>query len=87
MKKRKAVEALMFLTQKRDGTIKARQVYNGKPTREWILKEDRASPTVGIESLFLLAVIDCKEGRDIMSADLPNAFIQTPMPINPARRE
>ena len=34
--KRKAMLALMFLTQKRDGTIKACQVYNGKPTRKWL---------------------------------------------------
>ena len=29
--KEKAVEALMFLMEKRDGSIKARQVYNRKP--------------------------------------------------------
>jgi hypothetical protein len=28
----------------------------------------------------LTAVIDAKEERDVMSADVPNAFIQTPMP-------
>ena len=30
----RAVNALIFLTKKRDGTIKAREVYNGKPTRQ-----------------------------------------------------
>ena len=35
--KKKAVEALMFLTEKRDGRIKGRQVYNGKPAREWCI--------------------------------------------------
>ena len=30
--KKKAQEALMFLTEKRDGTIKGRMVYNGNPT-------------------------------------------------------
>jgi hypothetical protein len=37
---RKSMEALMLLTEKRDGTIKGRMVYNGKPTREWLSRED-----------------------------------------------
>ena len=43
-------------------------------------REDVASPTVLQESLFILAAIDAKEGRDVMSGDVPNAFIQAPMP-------
>ena len=78
--KKKAMEALLFLTEKRDKTIKGRMVYNGKPTREWMSKEDSASPTVLLESLLLTAIIDAKERRDVMSADVPNAFVQTSMP-------
>ena len=78
--KRKAMEALMFVTEKRDGTIKGRMVYNGKPTREWLSREDSASPTAALESIMLTAIVDAKEGRDVMTADVPNAFIQTNMP-------
>jgi hypothetical protein len=78
--RQKAVEALMFLTEKRDGTVKGRMVYNGKPTREWLSREDSASPTVSLESILLTAVIDEKEERDIMTVDVPNAFIQTALP-------
>jgi hypothetical protein len=78
--KRKAVEALMFLNEKRDGTVKGRLVYNGKPTREWLNREDSASPTAALESIQLTAVIDAAEGRDVMSNDVPNAFIQAHMP-------
>ena len=67
----------MFLTEKRDKTEKGRMVCNGKPTREWLTKEESASPTVSLESVFLLAIIDAKEGRDVMSADVPNAFIHS----------
>ena len=81
------MEALMFLTEKRDKTVKGRMVYNGKPTREWLDKEDSASPTVALESIMLTAVIDAKEERDVMSADVPNAFIQTPMPERKNREE
>ena len=78
--KAKAMEALMFLTEKKNGTIKGRMVYNGKPTRVWLSREDSASPTAALESIFLTSIIDAKEKRDVMTADVPNAFIQTPMP-------
>ena len=78
--RRKAQVALMFLGEKRDGTIKGRMVYNGKPTREWLSREDSASPTAALESIMLTAVIDAHEGRDVMTCDIPNAFIQALMP-------
>ena len=78
--KKKAQQAMMLLTEKKDGTIKGRCVYNGKPTREWLDKEDAASPTVATESIMLTATNDAKERRDIMTADVPNAFIQTKLP-------
>jgi hypothetical protein len=40
IERRKAQQALMFLGEKRDGTVKGRMVYNGKPTREWLSSED-----------------------------------------------
>ena len=78
--RKKAMEALMFLTEKRDKSVKGRMVYNGKPTREWLSREDSASPTAALESIMLTAVIDAHEGRDVMTADIPNAFIQAEMP-------
>ncbi|MGC9294940.1 MAG: hypothetical protein ACP5E8_06680, partial [Thermoplasmata archaeon] len=78
--KRKTMEALMFLTEKRDKSIKERMVYNDKPTREWLSREDAASPTVALESIMLTAIVDAKEKRDVMTADVPNAFIQAQMP-------
>ena len=55
-------------------------VYNGKPSREWLTREDAASPTASLESIMITGVIDAKEERDVMTADVPNAFIQAPMP-------
>ena len=78
----------MFLTEKRPDLegktkVKGRMVYNGKPTRAWIDKDETASPTVSLESLFLTSVIEAHEGRDVMTADIPNAFIQAEMPEMP----
>ena len=70
----------MFLTEKRDKTIKGRMVYNGKPTREWLTREDSVSPTVALESTMIATIIDAHEGCDIMTTDVPNAFVQTTMP-------
>ena len=76
----RSVESVTLLTEKRDGTVKGRMVYNGKPTRAWIDKEDKASPTVTKEEIFLTGVIDALEERDIMSCDIPNAFVQAKFP-------
>jgi hypothetical protein len=35
-KRKKAQMALLFLTEKRDKSVKGRMVYNRKPTREWL---------------------------------------------------
>ena len=78
--RRKAQLALMFLTEKRDESIKGRLVYNGKPTREWLSREDAASPTAALESIMITGVIEAKEERDVMSNDIPNAFIQAYIP-------
>ena len=80
---KKAQHGLMFITEKRDTTVKARLVYNGKPSREWISKEEATSPTVSLESIMLMAAIDAKEGHDVMSADIPNAYIQAELPPTP----
>ena len=60
--------------------VKGRLVYNRSRTRDWVSREDAASPTVFMESISLTTVIDAKENRDIMTADIPNAFIQGHMP-------
>ena len=78
--KRRAQESFMFLTEKRDGSVKGRLVYNGAGTRSYITKEDSASPTVSTESLFITSAIDAHERRDVLTADVPNAFVQTKLP-------
>jgi hypothetical protein len=43
------------------------------------MKEDSSSPTVSLEALMLSCAIDAKEGRDVATADIPGAFMQTNM--------
>jgi len=74
--KRKSAEGILILAEKRCGTVKGRLVFNGKQTRDWISDEAKSSPTASQEGILLTATIDAKEGRDVMTADVPNAFIQ-----------
>ena len=74
-KQKKAVGSLLFHCKKRDESVKGRMVYNGKPTRKWLSKDESASPTVALESTFLTGIIDAKEGREIMTCDAPNTFL------------
>ena len=55
-------------------------VYNGKPTHKWLSKKDLASPTVLLENIMLTMIINAKEQQNVVSADIPNAFIQVHMP-------
>ena len=73
----RAMESFIFLVEKRDGQIKGRTVANGNSQRPYTAKVDTASPTVLTESIMLTAVIEAKEERDVMTADIPNAFVQT----------
>ena len=73
----KSMESLMFLTEKRDGTVKARACANGSVQREYVMRGKAASPTVISESGFITSTIDAKENRDVMACDIPNAFVQT----------
>ena len=77
--KRRSLNYLMFLKEKRCGKIKARGCADGRKQRAYIGKEEASSPTVMIESLLLSCVIDAAEGRDVATVDIPGAFMQADM--------
>lgn len=67
---------LMYLKQKRCGKIKARGCADGRKQRLWKTKEETTSPTVRTESVFLSAIIDAYENRNVITCDIPGAFMQ-----------
>ena len=71
----RAISSLMFLKEKRDGTIKGRACAIGTPQRAYIKKEDAASPTCATESVFITSVVDAYERRHIAAFDIPSAFL------------
>lgn len=72
-----ALMYLMFLKQKRDGTIKGRGCADGRKQRDYIGKEEASSPTISIEAVFIILTIAAEEGRDVATVDIPGAFMQT----------
>ena len=88
--KKKTQKGMMLLTKKNNDkkTLKGRLVYGGSKTRVWISREDAVSLMVHMESISLTTVINAKEDRNIMMANIPNAFIQAQMlEIKMARKE
>ena len=77
--RKRAMESLLFIVEKRDGRVKSRFCANGSTQREYMQREESASPTVMTESVLITAVIDAKQNRDVMTCDIPNAFVQTEM--------
>ena len=63
------------MTEKKDGTIKARQSTDGQTQKNFINKEDAASPTVTTKMVFLTCVIKVKEGREVAVVDLLEASL------------
>ena len=76
----RALESLIFMIEKRDGTIKTRHCANGSTQRAYMDRDEVTSPTVSTEATLLTAVIDAYERRDVATCDIPNAFVQTTLP-------
>ena len=77
--KKKVLHYLIFLKKKRCGRMKARGCADGRKRRIYKIEEEISAPTVAIESLFLSSVIDAKEGRAVVTLDIPGAFMQADM--------
>ena len=71
--KKKALESLIFIKEKRDGTFTCAD----EKQRGHISKEEAVSPIVLLEAVLLTCVLKAKENRDVAIIDIPNAFAQT----------
>jgi hypothetical protein len=74
-----ALAYLMFLREKPDGSFKARGCADGRKQRQWTAKSDSSSPTISTQAMFLTAVVDALEGRDVATVDVAGAFMQVDM--------
>ena len=67
---------LMFLKRKRCGKVKGRGCADGRKQRAYIAKEESTVPMVSTEAVFLTAVIDALESREVAVLDVPGSFMQ-----------
>jgi hypothetical protein len=74
-----ALRYLMFLKEKRCGTVKGRGCADGRKQRDYVTKQETSSPTVPTEALLLSCVIDAFEERDVVTCNIPGAFMQSDM--------
>jgi hypothetical protein len=75
--KRKALGYLMFINQKRCGAVKGREYANGRKsvfTRK--KRKQMRQLAVQTESLFLSCVINAEERQNVITCDVPGAFMQ-----------
>jgi hypothetical protein len=60
LERKRAMESLIFLTEKRDETVKARVCANGSTQRACMSREEALSPTAASEAILITGVIDAK---------------------------
>jgi hypothetical protein len=77
--KQRALESLMFLKEKRDGTIKGRACTDGRKQRETAAPGAATPPTVALELVLNTATIDTYNERDVAIVDIPGAFLSADM--------
>ena len=73
----RVMESLLFLTEKRDKTIKSQHCANGSTQCIYMECDEVMSPTMSTEGTLLTAVIKAQEGQDVATCDILNAFVQT----------
>ena len=73
--KKKVLRAINLIKEKHCGKIKARTCANGAPQRKYIPREEASSPTLKLESLMALILINAYEKRDVAIFVVPGAYI------------
>ncbi len=74
-RKRKLYHCSYSSKKSKNGTVKAQSCANGSVQRSHVAKEEAASPTVGLESVFVTSTIDVRENREVVMIDIPGAFL------------
>ena len=79
MERERALRSITLIKEKRCGKIKGRTVADGRGQRDYIPRDEVASPTVSIEALMISLAIDAKENRHVATADVEGAYLHADM--------
>ncbi len=66
---------LIFLKEKQNGDIMAQSCANRSVQQDPVAKEEVASPTIAMESVFMTSTINTRESREVVTIDISGAFI------------
>ena len=77
-----ALESIMTVKHKRDDSIKSRFCADGRKQRGHIPREETASPTVTLDSVFITSAMEAHEERDTAVVDLPGAYLSADLDSN-----
>jgi hypothetical protein len=74
--RKKALLSVMFLKEKRNSLVKVRMCTDGRKQKDgtWS-KQDTALPMVATELMFITAVVNAHEGRNVTCFDILGAFL------------
>ena len=72
--KDEALEFILFLKYKYDGSVKAQAHTYGRIQRPGQFKENATSQTVSLESVLSTSVIKAYKGREVTIIDVPRDF-------------
>ena len=79
--KRMALEAVNLIKLKRDGILKRRTCANGKKHRRFEKDGEISSlPTVSLESIIVILIVDTYEGRTVCTTYVSGAYLYVAMP-------
>ena len=78
--KRKALRAINLIKEKRCGKLKGRICADGSTQRKYIPREEASSPTLSLEALMALLLINAFEERTTAVFDVPGAYLHAEMP-------
>ena len=70
----------VFLNRKLSGKMKLRGCTNVRPQQEYITKEKSSSPTVSLDALMGLCLMDAMDKRKVITVDIPGVFLQGDWP-------
>ena len=81
VEKKAALSAVNLIKRKRNGNVKARTCANGSKQRQYLgVYDSVASPTVSFEAQVSTLLIDAKEEREVVTYDIPGAYLHADMP-------
>ena len=76
-----AMNAINLIAEKACGKIKGRSCADGSKQKRYLKDgESVASPTASLEAINATWIIDAYEGRDVVSSDVPGAYLHANVP-------